>query len=48
MRQSISAWVVQAGAPELMLVGIAVLAAIDVALIVAAKARFQRSKLSVG
>jgi hypothetical protein len=48
MRQSIAAWAVRAGTLELMLAGITVLAAIDVALIVAAKARFQRAKLSVG
>lgn len=48
LRRSISVWAVQAGALELLIIGIAILAVVDAVLIVAAKARFQRSKLAVG
>jgi ABC-2 type transport system permease protein len=48
LKESLSAWADRAGTFELMLAGLAVLVVIDVVLIVAAKERFQRSKLTVG
>ena len=46
--QRLAAWAVQAGAPTLLLMGLAVLAAIDLLLLVAARAQFQRPKLAAG
>jgi len=48
MRQSLATWAMQAGTLNLVLVAALVLAVIDIALIAAAKKRFQRTKLTVG
>jgi ABC-2 type transport system permease protein len=46
LTQRMAAWAVQAGTPMLLLTGLAALAAIDLLLIIAARARFQRPKLA--
>jgi ABC-2 type transport system permease protein len=48
MKQRMGAWVLQAGAVKLMITGTLVLATVDLLLILAARARFQRAKLAVG
>lgn len=48
VKQRMAAWVVQAGTLKLLLTGIAVLAAIDILLVLAARARFRRPRLAVG
>jgi len=48
VRQKVAAWVLEAGAVKLMITGMLALAAVDLLLIVAAKARFRRAKLAVG
>lgn len=47
-KRNVAEWVVQAGTMKLLSTGIALLAAIDVLLILAARARFRRPKLAVG
>lgn len=48
MKQRLAAWIVRAGTVKLLVTGIAILAGIDVLLILAARARFRRPKLAVG
>jgi ABC-2 type transport system permease protein len=48
VKQRLAGWVMQAGVIRLMALGMAILAIIDVLLVVAARARFQRAKLAVG
>lgn len=48
LTQRLAAWAGQAGPTTLLLTGLAALAAIDLLLILAARARFQRAKLAVG
>ena len=48
MKQRMVAWVVRAGATKLLVTGIAILAGIDLLLVLAARARFRRPKLAVG
>ena len=48
MKQRMMAWALRAGTTKLLLTGLALLAVIDLLLIMAARARFQRPKLAVG